>query len=245
MTTPAKSIGFGYSVLCYLASVASLVCFIVFVSDLCPHYTVNRQQTGGSAASALLINLGLLLLFGLQHSVMARQGFKNWIKRYIGDSVQRASYCLGTALVIGVLTFYWQPMAGLVWQVENTTLVAGIRTVAALGWGVLLLATFQIDHFELFGLRQAFTALRGGDGPRPAFKMAGLYRLVRHPIQTGVLIGIWAVPASTSGHLLFALGMTVYIFIGLYFEEQDLVREFGDTYRDYKQRVAKVIPFIG
>lgn len=245
MSTSTNLVSFIYSLLCYVASVASLICFIVFVSDVWPQLSVNNQQTTMSTPTALLINLGLLLLFGIQHSVMARQGFKRWIKHYIGDSVERATYCLGTAVVIFVMIHFWQPMSGMIWQVDNPTAVMAIRTTGLLGWGILLLATFQLDHFALFGLRQTFAPLRGNPIPQAQFKMPGLYKLVRHPIQTGVLIGIWAVPVSTTGHLVLALGMTIYIFVGLYFEEKDLVREFGDTYRDYKTRVAKVIPFVG
>lgn len=236
---------FAYSLLAYALSLVSLSTFIVFVSGLCPHFSVNALSKGESLGYALTVNTGLLLLFGLQHSVMARKRFKHWLIRYIPESTERATYCLGSSLALVALPLFWVPMNGTVWDVSAssvTWLVAGIGT---LGWGLLLVATFQLDHFELFGLRQPYSRLVGKPMPEARFKTPGLYKVVRHPIQLGVLIGMWAVPASSVNHLVVAGGMTVYILIGLYFEEKDLIAQFGRHYRDYKQQVAKLIPFVG
>lgn len=232
-----------YAIFCYAATLASLTCYIVFVSDICPHFSANYSAAEGSIFSAVVVNLSLLALFGVQHSVMARQKFKRWITQYIDTSVERATYCLATAAVLLTMVFGWQGMAGIVWSVESEYSNLLMRVMGAGGWAILLLATFQLDHFELFGLRQTFSQLRGKSMPVPRFKTPGLYKIVRHPIQLGILLGTWLVPVATVGHLFFASGITVYILIGLYFEERDLVKEFGNEYRIYIKRVAKLIPF--
>jgi len=236
---------FSYSLLCYGATLVSLISLIVFVTGVCTQLDVNAAPDQTSTAVALISNLALVSLFGIQHSVMARKRFKIWLLRYIDPSVERSTYCLASAVVILVMVFFWQPMEGDLWRVEDTYLVFGIQMFAVTGWLILLLATFQLDHFELFGLRQTFERLRLKPARAPAFKTPGLYRWVRHPIQLGVLMGVWAVPVSTAGHTVFAASLTLYVLIGLYFEEQDLIAEFGDTYREYKERVAKLIPFTG
>lgn len=235
---------FIYSLLCYGATLLSLVSLIVFVSGVCPHLDVNKATGGISTGWALCINLSLVSLFGIQHSVMARKTFKAWSKQYIDPSIERATYCLATAAVLIIMVFFWQPMAGELWSLEAGYAIAMVRVVGVVGWLVLLVATFQLDHFELFGVRQTYALLRRQPILAQHFKTPGLYRLVRHPIQLGVLIGVWAVPAATLGHFVFAASISVYIFIGLYFEEKDLIAEFGESYREYKRRVAKLIPFL-
>ena len=232
-----------YAISSYLFAMLALTYFILFVSDLFIPVTVNSGPFDVSMLSAIVVNTGLLLLFGLQHSVMARPKFKQWLKGYMDPSIERATYCLATGLVLGVICYFWIPMQGTIWSVESSMGVIIIRAIAALGWTILLIATFNIDHFELFGLRQVFCKFIGKPMPSMVFKMVGLYKWVRHPIQTGILIGMWAVPQASTSHLMLAGGMTVYIFIGLYFEEQDLVKEFGQTYQNYKLTVGKVFPF--
>ncbi len=235
---------FLYSLICYAAGVASLIYFILFVNDLFLANTVNGPVEIKSLMGALLINVFAISLFGLQHSVMARGSFKRWLSRFIHPSIERSTYLLGTALVIGAMCALWVPVGPVVWRVESEPMVMLIRAVAFFGWGTMLVATFMLNHFELFGLSQTFNPMRGRPTPVKAFKTPGLYRIVRHPIQAGILIGMWAVPVSTTGHLLFAGGMTLYIFVGLYFEEKDLIRDFGATYKTYKARVKRLIPFI-
>ena len=234
----------GYAVGSYMIAMLGLSYFILFISDLFIPVTVNSGPFDGSMMSAFSINFALLLLFGLQHSVMARPKFKQWLKTYMDPSIERATYCLATGLVIGFMCCMWQPMQGMVWSIDSTVGIGVTRAIDAVGWTIMLIATFNIDHFELFGLRQAYTQFTGRPMSRMLFKMAGLYKWVRHPIQTGLLIGMWAVPQASMSHLMLAGGMTVYVFIGLYFEEKDLIREFGQTYRDYIKKVGKVIPFV-
>jgi protein-S-isoprenylcysteine O-methyltransferase Ste14 len=239
-----RSLRVSYALSAYLISMLGLTYFILFISDLSIPVTINSGPFDGSMLGAFAVNFALLLLFGLQHSVMARPKFKQWLTGYMDPSIERATYCLGTGLVIGFMCCTWQPMQGVIWSFDSSLATGVIRGIAALGWTIMLIATFNIDHFELFGLRQAYTQFTGKAMPKVLFKMVGLYKWVRHPIQTGLLIGMWAVPAASLSHLMLAGGMTVYIFIGLYFEEKDLVKEFGQTYRDYKTKVGKVIPFI-
>jgi methanethiol S-methyltransferase len=239
-----RSLRVAYALGSYTFAMVALTYFILFISDLFIPITVNSVPFDVSTITAFSINMGLLLLFGLQHSVMARPKFKQWLKSYMDSSIERATYCLGTGLVLGFMCCMWQAIPGVVWSVDSALAAGIIRGIAAIGWTILLIATFNIDHFELFGLRQVYSKFVGKAMPHMVFKMAGLYKWVRHPIQTGLLIGMWAVPEASSGHLMLAGGMTVYIFIGLYFEEKDLIKEFGQTYRDYKKKVGKVIPFI-
>lgn len=244
MSSMKKTGCFIYSVICYGAGVASLVYFILFVNDLWLPQTVNTLDHSSSLMSIFIINTFALMLFGLQHSIMARAGFKRWLTSFIDPSVERSTYILATALAISGMCYLWIPFGGVIWHLESELAVYVIRGIAVFGWLFLFLATFMINHFELFGLRQTFDPMQGKTAPVASFKMSGFYKIVRHPIQTGILIGVWAVPLSTTSHLVFAVGISVYIFIGLHFEEKDLIREFGETYLDYMQRVKRVIPFV-
>ncbi len=246
MTSTKKTGYFIYSLICYGAGVASLIYFILFVSDVWLLNTVNTilPSPSPSLAYVIMMNTLALILFGMQHSVMARPAFKRWFTGFIDPSVERSTYVLATALVIAGMCHLWIPFGSVIWQVESEIGVYIIRGIAVFGWVFLFLATFMINHFELFGLRQTLDPLQGKSAPAATFKVSGFYKIVRHPIQTGVLIGIWAVPVSTVSHIVFASGITVYIFVGLYFEEKDLIQEFGESYLDYMQRVKRVIPFI-
>jgi len=235
---------FVYSLICYVAGVASLLYFILFVNDLYLSKTVNSIGQDVDISQAITINLLALILFGVQHSLMARGKVKQWITRIIHPSMERSTYVLSTALVIAAMGYLWVPFGSIVWKVESESTAMIIRAIAIFGWALLFIASFMLNHFELFGLRQTFDPLMGKKLPLQQFKTPGLYKLIRHPIQTGVLIGMWAVPVSTSSHLFFAIGMTIYIFIGLYFEEKDLIREFKDSYPDYMRRVKRLVPFI-
>jgi methanethiol S-methyltransferase len=244
MSSCKNILRFLYSLICYAAGVASLLYFIAFVNDLYLPKTVNSLSEIDSVAGAIVINLFALSLFGLQHSIMARGAFKQWLTRFIHPSIERSSYVLGTTIAIGAMCWLWVPFGPVVWNVESEPMIILIRSIALFGWSFLLVATFLLNHFELFGLSQTFNPLLGKASPEKSFKTPGFYKFVRHPIQTGVLIGMWAVPVSTLSHLCFAGGMTLYIFIGLYFEERDLQREFGKTYLDYMARVKRLVPFI-
>ncbi len=236
-----------YGLTCYALSMAALVAFILFANNFAGFIGMENLNidtvNGTPAGSPLLVNLGLLLLFGLQHSVMARPGFKAAMTKVIPPTWERSTYLLGTALVTGAIVWHWQPMAGALWHVQDELLRTLINVVYFAGYGVVVAATFMLNHFHLFGLQQTFRAVDPDSGTKE-FKTPGLYAIVRHPIQTGVVISMLATPDMTTGRLVLAVGMLVYIAIGLYYEEKDLLAHFGDTYRDYKNRVPGVIPFL-
>ncbi|MDF1643301.1 MAG: isoprenylcysteine carboxylmethyltransferase family protein [Pseudomonadales bacterium] len=244
MSNTKRFLCFVYSLICYAAGVASLIFFIFFVNDIFLGKTVNTLVDIESPLQAVLINVLAISLFGIQHSVMARASFKQWLTQYIHPSMERSTYVLSTALVIVGMCYLWVPFGSVIWNVDSEMVALIIRSVAVLGWAFLLIATFMLNHFELFGLSQTFNLLTGKPKAKSQLRMPGFYRIVRHPIQTGVLIGMWALPASTTSHLLFAGGITIYIFVGLYFEEKDLVQEFGGSYVKYMKRVKRVIPFV-
>jgi len=195
--------------------------------------------------TALGIDLLLLALFGLQHSVMARQGFKRWWTRLVPAVVERSTYCVATCAVLALMFWCWLPITvPLVWQVENRVGVALLWGLFWTGWLIALVSTFLIDHFELFGLRQVFSRLRQRPLPEAHFRTPLLYRCVRHPLYTGFLLTFWSVPVMTAGRLLFALGFSAYILIGIAFEERDLVRQFGEHYRHYRKQVGMLLPKV-
>jgi protein-S-isoprenylcysteine O-methyltransferase Ste14 len=244
MRSVRKTACFIYSLICYGAGVASLIYFILFVNDLWLPKTVNTLVPFSSWVDVIMYNTFSLFLFGIQHSVMARPAFKRWFIRFIDPSVERSTYVFATALTIAGMCYLWTPFGSVIWQVESEIGLYFVRGVAVFGWGILFLATFMINHSELLGLRQTYDPMQGQSVSSATFKMSGFYKIVRHPIQTGMLIGVWAVPISTASHLVFATGISTYIFVGLYFEEKDLVKEFGETYLAYIKRVKRVIPFI-
>jgi protein-S-isoprenylcysteine O-methyltransferase Ste14 len=229
-----------YGVLAYAAGLGVLAGFVLWVAPwpLLPWHI----DIGTRADLGLGVDLGLLLLFGLQHSLMARAGFKRRITAWLPRTAVRSTYVLLSALALGLLCLAWKPLPGLVWNVEQP-FWHGLLTIAFVGgWGMSVWATFLIDHFELFGLRQVWNEWRGQQMPPPVFREVSLYRVVRHPMQLGVLIGLWATPRMSAGHLLLAVGMSLYVLLGLYFEERDLLRELGEPYRDYRRRVPQLIP---
>ncbi|HYE86716.1 MAG TPA: isoprenylcysteine carboxylmethyltransferase family protein [Vicinamibacterales bacterium] len=193
---------------------------------------------------AVSVNLLLLTLFAMQHSIMARKGFKRWWTQIVPPSIERSVYVLLASLMLIVLFWQWQPIPMVVWEVSNPVVAQVIQGISLLGWGVVLISTLLINHFELFGLRQVFANLTRRPLPGPEFRTPSLYRVVRHPLYLGFLIAFWAAPTMTLGHLMFAVVTTAYILIAIGLEERDLIDAFGEEYREYRQRVAMIIPFL-
>jgi protein-S-isoprenylcysteine O-methyltransferase Ste14 len=219
---------------------------IAFVGNLpLPRELVPRTIDSGPAgpvAMALIVDTILLGLFAVQHSLMARPAFKRWWTQMVPPAVERSTFVLAASALLALLFWQWQPILMPIWSVTNPIGVFVLQALFWLGWGLVLLSTFLINHFELFGLRQVWARLRGSTIPEPVFRTPLLYRNVRHPIYLGFILAFWATPSMTAGHLLFAIATTGYILIGIWFEERDLVVLFGDQYRRYRDQVSMLIP---
>jgi protein-S-isoprenylcysteine O-methyltransferase Ste14 len=236
-----KLLAFLYGVACYLLFLAVFLYLIAFVGDLPVPRTVN---VGPSAplGTAVALNVGLLLLFSLQHSVMARQGFKERWTRIVPKHLERSTYVLAASLVLALVMWGWRPIPETVWRVEDPLAAGVLHGVFWLGWTIVLIATFLIDHFRLFGLKQAWGHLRDRRYEPPEFQTPGMYRMVRHPLYLGFLLAFWSTPHMTAGHLLFAGVWTGWILVAIRMEERDLVRFHGDAYRAYRRRVRMLLP---
>ncbi|MBX3619696.1 MAG: isoprenylcysteine carboxylmethyltransferase family protein [Rhizobacter sp.] len=238
-------LSFLYGVAAYAACLAALLYLIGFSGNL----LVPTSVDAGAAApwgQALGVDLLLLALFGLQHSVMARRGFKRWWTRVVPPAVERSTYVVATCAVLALMFRFWRPIeAPVVWRVQHEAAVLLLWAVFALGWGLVLVSTFLINHFELFGLQQVFARLVRREPPEARFRTPLLYRYVRHPLYLGLLLSFWAVPVMTAGHLLFAAGMSAYILVGIAFEERDLLAQFGERYRRYRAEVGMLLPWRG
>jgi protein-S-isoprenylcysteine O-methyltransferase Ste14 len=215
---------------------------IGFVSGLGVPKTID---TGAKSPifDALFINLALMSLFAVQHSVMARKPFKQWWTQFIPKSVERSTYVLLASLTLLLLFWQWRPMPAIIWHVEEPEMAVVITGLSLLGWVIVFTSSFLINHFELFGLHQVANNLVGRNMPEPVFRTPLYYKFVRHPIYLGFIIAFWAAPIMSVGHLLFAAVTTAYIFVGILLEERDLVDMFGDEYRRYRQRVSMLLPW--
>jgi len=230
-----------YGIFCYLVFLASFLYAIAFLGDFGVPRTIDSGLQG-SIGRALAINAGLLALFALQHSIMARSWFKRAWTRIVPPAAERSTYVLLSSLALILLFWQWRPIGGSVWQVDNELGSMAIYWVYAAGWILLLLATFLINHFDLFGLRQVYLRFRGQEYTGLAFRTPGLYRVVRHPIYLSWLCIFWATPRMTVAHLVFALATTAYILIAIQLEERDLIRAYGEAYRRYKRQVPSLLP---
>jgi len=234
---------FLYGVLCYVVFFATFLYAIGFVCNL----YVPRSLDGppvAPLASSLMVDLGLLLLFALQHSVMARPAFKRGWTRLIPEAAERSTYVIASSIALIVLFAFWQPLGGVVWSVTQPTAVIVLYSLCAFGWLLVLVSTFLLNHFDLFGLRQVWLHLRGTPYTHLTFSTPGPYRLVRHPLYVGWLFAFWATPDMTLTHFVFALATSGYILAAIQLEERDLVRHLGSQYSDYRRRVPMLIPRI-
>jgi protein-S-isoprenylcysteine O-methyltransferase Ste14 len=231
-----------YGLVAYAAFLATFLYAIAFTGNL---FVPKSIDTGAPVplAEALIVNLLLLGLFAVQHSVMARRSFKRWSARIVSPAVERSTFVLATSLVLALLLWQWRPISEpVVWSVQSAISTDLFWAVFWLGWAVMLSSSFLINHFELFGLRQVFARLAGRELPEPDFRTPFFYRYVRHPLYLGLLLGFWAAPVMTAGHLLFSIGCTGYILVGIWFEERDLIAQFGDRYRRYRNQVRMLLP---
>ena len=233
-----------YGIVAYACALGALLYLVGFVGNLVVPKSIDSGTTGALVPS-LIVDTALIGLFAIQHSVMARQGFKRWWTRIVPPSVERSTYVLAASFALLFLYWQWQPIPAPVWTVESSAAAGVVDGIFWLGWVVLVASTFLLSHFELFGLSQVFARLCGKAPSEAKFRAPLLYRRGRHPIYLGVLLAVWATPAMTVGHLLFAVVITGYILIGIQLEEHDLIEQFGDQYRRYRQHAPMLIPLPG
>jgi protein-S-isoprenylcysteine O-methyltransferase Ste14 len=236
-----KSAALVYGTSAYLIFLGTFLYAIGFVTQYIVPKTIDTGAPT-SLTNALAINLLLLSTFAVQHSGMARQGFKRLFARFASPVIERSSYVLLASLTLLLLFWQWQPIPTVIWNIESPALAGLVIAGEFLGWLIVLYSTFLISHFELFGLTQVISHFAGRLTAPVKFKTPGLYRLIRHPIYLGFIIAFWSTPVMTLGHLMFASVTTAYIFVGIWLEERDLVALFGDEYRKYRERVAMLLP---
>ncbi|MFW5450963.1 MAG: methyltransferase family protein [Methylophagaceae bacterium] len=239
----SKALVFIYGIVAYLIGMGGLTFFILYIGgwDFMPLHI--DSGVAGSLTTALLVNTALIVLFGLHHTITARIGFKSKWQYIHPKAVERSTYVLLSGVLLAVICLFWQPLEGTLWSFNNEIVRSALITLQIVGWVSLVLASFMINHFELFGLQRVYFHFKDSQEPAANFTDRGLYKIVRHPIQLGIIIGMWSTPTMSMTHLMLASTMTIYIFIGLYYEETDLIAFLGDEYRNYQMRVHKLLPF--
>ncbi len=235
----------GFALFAYAIFFATFLYLIAFVGNLpWVPVTVDRGPSAPIVA-AMILDLALIAMFGLQHSIMARQGFKRAWTRVVPEPAERSVYVLAASTMLILLFALWRPIGGTVWDASGTALAPVLWLLFAAGWGIVLLSTFLINHFELFGLQQAWFNLRNRAAAAPQFRQPFFYKLVRHPLYSGFFLAFWATPMMSAGHLLLALGMSAYMLVAIRYEERDLVGLFGRDYEEYRQRTGMLMPRFG
>lgn len=234
-----------YGVVSYFLGVIGLACIILALAGAGP-ISYGFGLTGkGAGVNPVLWNSVLVIIWGVIHTGMARPGFKRALTKIIPEAAERSTYILMAGLTSVALIAFWQAVPGQIWHIETTSIAYILWAIFIFGWVFLLGATFAINHFDLFGLRQVFLNFKNSPRPPLKFTKRAMYKYIRHPIQTGVLIGIWATPTMTNTQIVLSIGFTIYIFVGLWFEERDLVAEHGEGYLQYRKETGKVLPKFG
>jgi protein-S-isoprenylcysteine O-methyltransferase Ste14 len=231
-----------YGVLMYAVFLATFSYAVCFVGGFVVPKTID---SGAESPFFLAVAINALLLgaFAIQHSVMARQGFKRAWTQVVPKHLERSTYVLAASLMLALLLWQWRPIPQIVWELHGPAATV-LSVTFWLGWAILLTSTFLLNHFELFGLKQTWTYLRAGDQTEAKFRTPSLYKVVRHPLYLGFVIAFWSAPRMSLGHLIFSIATTGYILLGIYFEERDLIKTYGQTYRSYRERVPMLVPFF-
>ncbi|MCA9280133.1 MAG: hypothetical protein R3B58_01700 [Phycisphaerales bacterium] len=230
-----------FGLVSYFVFFGTILYTIGFVSDAVVPKTIN-SGTAGPWLPSLLINSAMLLLFVVQHTIMARPWFKRWFIRYVPCAMERSTFVLFASVILLAMCWLWQPVPSVVWSVSNPILANMLFGLSMFGWVLVFASTFMLSHFDLFGVRQVVTNAMGNDYRPIPFRLVWMYKVVRHPLMLGFIIAIWPTPTMTVGHLFFAVMVTGYIFFGVMMEERDLVAAFGDSYRQYRKEVRGLLP---
>jgi len=235
---------FCYGIVGFLLFNASLLYFVGFIGNLSFLPKVIDSDPVVPLLPAILSNVTLISIFGLQHSLMARPRFKRWIYKFLDESIERSTYVILSSLFLFMLSWHWQPLPMMLWNVTDPIRYSILNGLFWFGWGLAIFSSGLIDLLDLTGIRQVSAYLKNIPHSPPEFKIKSIYRYIRHPIMLGTLIGLWATPSMTAGHLLLSVGFSVYIFIGIIYEERDLEKILGDEYQNYQQTTKIIIPFV-